>query len=261
MKKTVGYFHIALHLAKMSIADLINLALALVYDTDPDYTVHDYTQAQLAVLANTVRAELGTRLTAPAPTLTKQEQIDVDALSTAVLAIAGGVTIAANKKAKGNRTLFDIVLTRIGFHSAAAHAKHVRIFEVVSIGKGIWHIIAPVEKGMGRVTYTFQLSITTAIGVVPATWDIELSSSASEWYLSGLPLGKIFAIRYEAVIVPSHKKKAAATGGANTQRTVSKTSALHNTTTILPLNDKGKVQVTYGAPFYEFCNPIYMVVS
>ncbi|MHB8259927.1 MAG: hypothetical protein ACYDCN_09000 [Bacteroidia bacterium] len=184
----------------------------------------------------------------------------VDALSTAVIEIASGVTIAANKKAKGNRTLFDGVLTRIGFHSTALSKKHVRIFEVVSVGKGLWHIIAPVEKGMGRVTYTFQLGITTAIGVAPAVYDIELSSSSSEWYLSGLPLGKIFAIRYEAVIVPSHKKKAAITG-ANTQRTATKTSALHNTTTILPVNDKGKIQVTYGAPFYEFCNPIYMVVS
>ncbi|MHB8261557.1 MAG: hypothetical protein ACYDCN_14100 [Bacteroidia bacterium] len=260
MKKTVGYFHIALHLAKMSIADLINLALALVYDTDPDYTVHPLTQAQLAVLANTVRVEMGNRLTAPAPTLTKQEQIDVDVLSTAVIEIASGVTIAANKKAKGNRALFEMVVNRIGFHSVGAKAKHVRIFEVVSVGKGMWHIIAPVEKGMGKVTYTFQLGITTAIGVAPAVYSIELSSSASEWYLSGLPLNTIFAIRYEAVIVPSHRKKAAATG-ANTQRTVSKTSALHNTTTILPINDKGKVQVTYGAPFYEFCNPIYQVVS
>ncbi|MHB8401259.1 MAG: hypothetical protein ACYDCN_04510, partial [Bacteroidia bacterium] len=63
MKKTSGYFHIVLHLAKMSVADLVNLALALVYDTDPDYTVHPFTQAQLAVLANIVRTELGTRLT------------------------------------------------------------------------------------------------------------------------------------------------------------------------------------------------------
>ncbi|HEX7414886.1 MAG TPA: hypothetical protein VF411_12655 [Bacteroidia bacterium] len=260
MKKTLGYFHIVLHLTKISIADLINMALGLVYDTDLDYTVHPYTQAQLAALANTVRTEIGTRLTAPNPTLTKQEQIDVDALSTAIIEIASGVTIAANKKAKGNRTLFDIVVKRIGFTSAAARAKHVRIFEIVSVGKGIWHIIAPIEKGMGKITYVFQLGKTTAIGVSPTVYDIELSSTSPEFYLSGLPLGTIFAIRYEAVIVPSHKKKVV-TGGANTQRTVGQTSALHNTATVLPLNSKGKVQVTYGAPFYLFCNPIYMVVS
>src|ERR1035437_6232506 len=129
MKKTLGYFHIVLGLAKMSITDLINLALGLVYDTDIDYTVHPYTQAQLRALANTVQTELGTRLTTPNPTLTKQEQIDVDALSTAILAIVSGVTIAANKKAKGTRALFDIVVKRIGFTSSAARKKHVRIFE------------------------------------------------------------------------------------------------------------------------------------
>ncbi|MHB8259889.1 MAG: hypothetical protein ACYDEC_06430, partial [Bacteroidia bacterium] len=168
--------------------------------------------------------------------------------------------VAANKKAKGDRAVFDLVVNRIGFHPAAAHGKHVRIFEVRSVGKGMWHIIAPVEKGMGSVTYTFQLGITTAIGVLPAVFNIEVSLGNPEFFIDGLPLGKIFAIQYAATIIPSHKKTSAATG-PNTQRTATQTSGLHNMVTLLPVNKQGKLQLTYGVPFIKFSHPIYMAVS
>ncbi len=262
MKKTTGYFHLVLHLAKMSISDLVNLALGLVYDTDPDYTAHPYTQAQLAVLANKVRTDLGTRITAPNPTLTHQEQLDVDALSRAVLAISSGVTVAANNKAQGNRTLFTIVANRIGFHAAGAKAAHVRIFEAKSVAKGMLEFIGPVETGLGHPTYTFEYGITTAFGVLPTVWQPQISLSSADLYISGLPSGAIIAVRYAVTIVPPHKKTTSPTsGGFATARTVTQTAALNKMTTILPVNAKGKVQLVHGTVYYQFSDAIYQVVS
>ena len=262
MKKTTGYFHLVLHLAKMSIADLVNLALGLVYDTDPDYTVHPYTQAQLAVMANKVRTDLGSKITLPNPTLTHQEQLDVDALSRAVLAISSGVTVAGNNKAQGNRLLFAVVATRIGFHTAGAKATHVRIFEAKSVAKGMLEFIGPVETGLGHPTYTFQYGITTAFGVLPAVWQPQIALSTAELYMSGLPSGAIIAVRYAVTVIPSHKKATTTpSGGVPTQRTTTQKSALNKMTTILPVNAKGKVQLVHGTVYYQFSDAVYQVVS
>ncbi|MHB8259224.1 MAG: hypothetical protein ACYDCN_06135 [Bacteroidia bacterium] len=260
MKKTSGYFHIVLALGKMSIADLINLALALVYDTDPDYTVHKYTQAQLQAMALAVQTLLGNRLTDPHPTLTKQEQIAVDVLSRAILTVASQVTEAANEKAQGNRALFDIVVKRIGFNSAKAHGKHMRIWEITRVGKGLFHVIAPIEKGMGKPTYIFELAIASDIGAPVTTWTVRVELGNPEFYISGLPLKAVIAAHYAVTIIPSHKKKAATTG-ANTQRTVTQTAGLNKMITILPVNAHGKVLLTWGVPFIVFSDAIYIVVS
>jgi hypothetical protein len=221
----------------------------------------------LAVLANKVRTDMGTRLTAPNPTLTKQEQLDVDALSRAIITIASGVTLAANNKALGNRASFDVVVSRIGFKTAGAKAKHVRVFEVRSTAKGVWYILGPVEKGLGRVTYTFEMGICTALNVMPATWGNPISLPSPEFYIGTLPIGTIFAIRFAAVIVPAHKKATGGgtgTGGTSsvaTQRSVTQTTGAHAFVTVLPVNAQGKVYLTYGVPFIQFSDPIWVAAS
>jgi len=150
MNKTTGYYHIVLGLAKLTILEEVNLALGLVYATDPVYITPSITQVALRALATTVQSDLGTRITLPNPTLTITEKQDVDALSRGLLTVKSEVEVAVNKHALGNRNLFDIVVNRIGFNSAKAHASHVRIFESKSVGIGMIQIIAPVEHGLGH---------------------------------------------------------------------------------------------------------------
>ena len=263
MKKTSGYFHIVLALTKMSIADLISLAFGLIYDTDPDYTVHSYTQAQLRALATIVQTELGTRLTDPHPTLTHQEQIDVLVLTQALLAIKSEVTVAANKKAQGNAATFGIVVNRIGLHPAKAHAKHVRIFEEKAAGKGMIEFIGPIETGLGTPTYTFEYGIATTFGILSSViWQPQIALHSPELYMSGLPSGAIVALRYAVTIIPSHHKKPATTGTgtAATQKTVTQAAALNKMVSILPVNSKGKVQLVHGVPYIYFSDAVYIVV-
>jgi hypothetical protein len=260
MKKTSGYFHIVLALAKMSIANLINLAFGLIYDTDPDYTVHSYTQAQLRALATTVQNELGSRVTDPHPTLTHQEQIDVLALTQAILAIKSEVTVAANKKAQGNRATFEIVVNRIGLHPAKAHATHVRIFEEKVAGKGMLEFIGPIEKGLGMPTYTFEYGIAPSFGVLPTVWQPQIALHSSELYMTGLPSGSVVALRYAVTIIPSHHKKTASTGAA-TQKTVTQTAALNKMVRLLPVNKQGNVQLVHGVAYTHFSDAVYIVVS
>jgi len=122
----------------------------LVYATDPVYTTPSIPQTALRALATTVQSDLGTRITLPNPTLTITEKQDVDALSRGLLTVKSEVEVAVNKHALGNRNLFDIVVNRIGFNSAKAHASHVRIFESKSVGIGMIQIIAPVGHGLGH---------------------------------------------------------------------------------------------------------------
>ena len=263
MKKTVGYYHIVLALTKMSIADLINLAFGLIYDTDPDYTVHSYTQAQLRALATLVQTELGSRITHPHPTLTHQEQIDLLALTQALLAIKSEVTVAANKKAQGNRATFEIVVNRIGLHPAKAHAKHVRIFEEKAVGKGMLEFIGPVEKGLGTPTYIFEYGIAPSFGVLPTVWLPLIAIHSPELFMSGLPSGAVVALRYAVTIVPSHRKKPAntgTTGGTSTQKTVTQAAALNKMVSVLPVNKQGKVQLVHGVPYVYFSDAVYIVV-
>jgi hypothetical protein len=158
--------------------------------------------------------------------------------------------------------MFDIVVNRIGFKSAGAKAKHVRIFEVRSTAKGVWYIIGPIEKGLGRVTYVFEMGICTALGVMPTKWNDPISLPMPEFFIGTLPIGTIFAIRFAAVIVPTHKKKTGTTtGGVATAKTVGHATGAHTFVTVLPVNAQGKVYLTYGVPFIQFSDPIWVAAS
>jgi len=113
----------------------------------------------------------------------------------------------------------------------------------------------------GILTYIFQYGITTAFNVLPTVWQQSIPLSTSELFISGLPVGAVLAIQYAVIIVPSHKKTTAATGGLPTARTATQVSALNKMTTVLPVNKKGKVQLVHGVSFYHFSDAIYKVVS
>ncbi|MHB8260302.1 MAG: hypothetical protein ACYDCN_07215 [Bacteroidia bacterium] len=257
MKKLISYFNITLNLVKMSIADEVNLALALVFDTDPDYTVHLYTQAQLRALATTVQTELGNRITLPNPTLTHQEQLDVNALSVALNAVKFGVVIAANKKAQGNRAMFETVASRIGFHSSKAHAKHTRVVEFKHSEKGFFDFIVPSE-GHG-VTYIYMVGITPTMDVLALNFQ-QVPLDHAELIMGGYASGTIICVKYAVQKSPAHKK-ATTTTAMNTQRkAVAGTNAPSGVLTILPENSKGQVVLMQGVNYWHFSNAFYFRV-
>lgn len=267
MKKTSGYFHIVLNLSKMNIAAEVNLALGLNYSSDPDYTSPSIPQATLKALATTVQTELGTRLTSPDPVLTNTEKIDVDALTRAIFIVKGEVEIVANKKAMGNRAIFDKIINRIGLHGGKAHpGQHIHIFETRNAGKGMIEILTPVERKLGNATYLMRYGITTSLGVLPAAWEPLIPLGNPDVFVGGLPSASIIAVEYAIVIIPPHKKTGGGTGsgtgttisGPSTQKVAANKNKM---VSILPVNSKGKVVITHGTAFYFFSDPIYIVVT
>jgi hypothetical protein len=254
-----------LGLTKMSIASEVNLALGLDYDADPDYINPSVTQAAIRTLAQAVQTDLGARLTDPKPELTATQKQDVDALSRAIITVKSEVEIVANKKALGNRNVFDAIVHRIGFNPAKPHSAHVRVFETKTAGKGMIEITGSVEKALGNATYIFRYGITTAFNVLPAVWEPQIPLGNADVFINGLPSASIVAAQYAVVIIPSNKKTGGGTGSGTggtlaSQKTAAQTKALTKSTTILPVNSKGKVQLTHGTVFYNFSDVIYIVV-
>ncbi len=257
MKKLVSYFHIVLGLDKMTLAELISFVLGIKLTGDPDAVAPPYTQAQLQTLANKVQTDLGTRITAPNPTLTAAQQIDVDALSRALLAVMYYVEQVANAHTPGNRAQFETICRRIGFNPRGANAKHIRIFEAKPNGAGSFIIIAPSAGAGKHAVYVFQLGITTAKDVLPTTWQDMLPVPVTELVVTNAPSGSIIAIHYAEVVVPSHKKTGGTTG--TTTITPPATGRIRPTNS-LSVNKSGKVTYAYGTPFIHYSDVIYVVV-
>ena len=269
MKKTSGYFHIVLGLNKMSISAEVNLLMGLNYATDSVYISPSIPQATARGYATTVQTDLGTRLTAPNPTLTNTEKQDVDAMTRALLTIKSEAEVAANKYAQGNRAKFDMVISRIGFTSAKNKGgSHVHIFESKIAGKGMIEITGPSESKLGNATYIFRYNITTAIGTVPTTWLDMIALGKPDVFIQNLPIGTILAIQIAIVVIPSHKKTTGGTGsGTGTTpppasgRAGAAKAATSNYVTVLPVNAKGKTLLTHGVPFYHFSDTIFIGIS
>src|ERR1700752_2516170 len=162
MKKLVSYFHIALYLSKMTIAELVSFVLGLKLTGDPDAIAPPFIQAQLQTLANKVLTDLGNRITSPNPSLTASQQSDVDALCRALLAVKNYVEQVANAHTPGSRAVFETIVRRIGFLQQTARATHTRIFEVKPTGSGSFVIIVPAAGKNAHASYVFQLGVTTA---------------------------------------------------------------------------------------------------
>lgn len=260
MKKTSGYFHLALNLQLHTIGEECDLAFGLNYATDPQVTGVPVTQAALQALANTVRLDLGSRLTDPHPTLTKTEQLHVDALSRALLGVASDISRQANNFALGNRAIYETILRRIGFTPSKPHAKHVRVFTIKTTAKGTIEIIVPAEKGLGRVVYYFEYGLTAAEHVLPTTWEKPIPLPITGFYVTGIASGAIVAVHYAVIVVPPHRAKTPS-APASSSKTVAPIATPNKMISILPVNAKGKVTIVHRSSFITFSDVIYIIVS
>ena len=251
MKKLISYYHLVLNLHKMTINEEVILGLGIRLTGDPDATAPPYTQVQLQTLGTTVQTDLGNRITDPHVTLTDQEQIDVDALSRALIAVKNYVEQVANAKAKGNRAVFDTIANRIGITSKQPHKQHPRVFESLTAEAGSFHVRVPSEgtKGQG-ITYYFDYGITTAKNVMPAIWQKSIALPVTELIVTGLPSGTIIGLRYAALLHPQHTTKSDA-----------KALPASNVSVAVPVNKAGKVSLTHGIDFLHYSDIIYITIT
>jgi hypothetical protein len=249
MKKAVGYFHIVLHLEKLTLDEEVTLAMGIKLNGDPDATNPPFTQAQLQALAATVQTDLGGNVTGRTKTLTAKQQQDVDALTRAIKADAGYVETVANAKANGNRSIFEQVVTRIGFAAQDSAEVHPRVFESLKSDPGSFHVRVPSEGEHG-ITYVFRYGITTASGVLPTTWQPNIPLSVVDLIVTGIPSGSIVAVEYAVVQHPPHSTaKSPKAAPATTNKAVN----------VPPVNKQGKVTLVHGTTFLQFSDAIYIV--
>jgi len=248
MKKLIGYFHIVLNLVRMTIAELVAFANGLKTTGDPDATTPPYTDAQIQALTATVQTDLGARVTDPNPKLTALEQQHVDALSRALIANKNYVEMVANKKAAGNRSVFDQICKRIGFLTKKIHSMHQRTFESLRAEPGSFHVRIPAES-KGHITNVFEYGVATAKDVIPATWEKQIALPVTELIVTGLPSGTIIGIRYAVVLPPSH-----------TGKTEVKIAPLSKVASVLPINKNRKVSIAHRSEYLHFSDVLYIVI-
>ena len=248
MKKLIGYFHVVLNLGKVTVAELVAFASGLKTTGDPDATTPPYTDAQIQALADTVQSDLGTRITDPNPKLTALEQQHVDALSRALIANKNYVEMVANKKAAGNRAVFDQICKRIGFLTKKVSTKHQRVFESLRAEQGCFHVRVPSES-KGHITNVFEYGITTAKDVMPATWEKQIALPVTELIVTGLKSGTIIGIRYAVVLPPSH-----------TGKTDVKIAPLSKVASTLPINKNRKISIAHGSDYLHFSDVLYIII-
>jgi hypothetical protein len=260
MKKTSGYFHLALNLHLMNIGEECDLIMGLDYATNTQIVNVPLSQSALQALATTVRGDLGSRVTDPHPTLTKLEQQHVDAMTRALLGVTSDIVRQANNIALGNRTVFETLLRGIGLHPAQLKAKHPRIFATKSTAKGTIEVLVPVEKGLGKPIYYYEYGITTAEHVLPATWEKPIPLPVTEFFLSGIPSGSIVAVHYAVLVVPPHRAKTSTTA-ASSSKSILPPATPNKMVTVLPVNAKGKISLVHRTAFFTFSDVIYVIVS
>jgi hypothetical protein len=107
------------------------------------------------------------------------------------------------------------------------------------------------------VIYIYEFGFTTAENIMPANWLPVIPLDLAELIMIGFKSGDIIAMHYAVQKSPSRKKpKTAVT--ANTVKTdVDKTIKPSGVLNILPVNNKGKVVLTYGATYWHFSNVMY----
>jgi hypothetical protein len=257
MKKLTAYFHIVLYFSKMTINDIIKLAMGIKTMGDPDVTFVSYTDAQLKTLAQTVLTDLGSRVTDPHPTLTHQQEIDVNALCVAIMAVKGDVERQANAKAKGDRSAFDIIVNRIGMHGSKPHNKHTRIAEFLPSEKGCFCFRVPAEGIKGEdVIYIYEFGVTNTYGVIPASWENAIALQYVELTMSGLPSGTVIGMRYAAQLASLTGKRGTktTTSGAATAKSIVTPSSI---AVRLPINKEGKVSLVYKTSYLHFSDVMY----
>jgi len=232
----------------MTIAELVTFASGLKTTGDPDATTPPFTDAQVQALSATVQTDIGTRITDPNPKLTALQQQHVDALSRAIIANKNYVEMMANKKAAGNRAVFDQICKRIGFATKKETTRHQRVFESLRSEPGSVHVRIPSEC-RGHITNVFEYGLTTTKGVIPASWEKSIPLPVTELIITGLSSGTIVGFRYAVILPPSH-----------TNKTDTKVAPISKVANALPINANGKISLTYKSDFLHYSDVMYIVV-
>jgi len=254
MKKVVNYFHITLGITLITIDELITFAFGIKTTGDPDILHPSYTDLQIQALATAVQTDLGTRATEPNPTLTRQEQLDVDALSRAIISVKSDVEVGANKKAQGNKVIFDLIVTRTGFGPRADYHRRARLFEFVPSEPNSFHIHVPGEED-GPHTYYYKYGITTAFYIQPKLWEPRIAYPVTDFIVNGIPAGTIIAVQYAVLARPKHNKRS-----KKLSAPPDVDNGLTKMLTIPTVNDKGKIVITHRVEFLNWSDVIYYMI-
>jgi len=237
----------------MTVSEIIGFAVGIKTTGDVDIITVTYTDIEIQAMANKVLAEVGNRRNDPHPALTKQEQQDFDTLCRAIVAVKGDVEQQANKKANGNRTIFETIVRRVGFLPKGIGKKHQRVFESKTSEKGSFHVGVPSE---GRnCTYVFQYGITPTVGVMPLTWSDFIPIPTTELIVNGLKSGDIVGVNYAVVMHPTLSKKA-----ITEPAQVNPVSAKSKVVSSLPINKFGKISITHNVSLLNFSDVIYIII-
>jgi len=255
MKKLLSYFHIVLKFGEMTISDLISFAYGIKTTGNPVIPHPSFTDQQIQDLASTVQTDIGTRASQPNPSLTATEQQDVDELSRAVVSVKSDVEIAANNKARGNRTIFDEIVRSTGFMPKALYSAHKRVFESLPSEANSFHVRVP-SAGNGHYTYYYEFGFTTAIDTPPEKLFPVIALPVTELIINGLNGNTIIGIHYSVVHHPKHTKKT-----ANNIPQPDTDRAINKVVTSLLLNSKGKVVVNMQSSFMHYSDFIYIEIS
>lgn len=254
MKKLIKYFHITLGLNKISVDEETTFAYGIKTAGDPDVTNPSYTDTELQALADKVRNDAALRATAPAKTLTASEQQHLDALSRALVSVKNDVETIANKKAQGNKAIFDQIVTRIGFGPKSDYSRRPRAFEFLNSDSGCFHARVPMAA-KGTITYIYRYGITSAVNTPPSIWEDTIALSVTELIVSGIKSGTIVGVQYAALQSPRHTKK------ANTQNQPPATDSGSSQILTTPmLNDKGKVVIPHRSSYLEWSEILYFII-
>jgi len=234
----------------MKVAEETAFAMGIKLTGDPDATNPPFNQSQLQTLASNVQSDLSNRLTDPHPTLTVQQQQDVDALSRALVAVKNYVEQVANAKAKGNRAIFETIADRIGFASKQTVTRHQRIFEALPAEQGSFHIHVPSEGSKGQgVTFTYEYGFTNAKNVPPTAWQKSISLPVADLIVTGLPSGSLIGIHYAAILHPQH-----------TAQSDAKALPTSKVAVMTPANKAGKATLAHGVDYLHFSDIIYLLI-
>ena len=146
MKKTIAYLQIALHFAKMNVAELLTFASSILLNhaADPDVVIDEDDVTALEGEIGALNITVVARETDKSGELTITEGLQATAILIRLTTIAGSVEKQANEIEPGNIVRAQLAYTRIGFVAKKAPTAAERFFEVFKtlIGKAFIRIKA-----------------------------------------------------------------------------------------------------------------------
>jgi len=255
MKKMVNYFHIVLNLGKLTISELISLAYGIKTTGNTHLPHMPHSDGDLQAQALVVQNEIGSRASDPHPSLTKQEQQDVDKLSRWIVADTHYIQDAGNDLAQGERMVFDEFISDCGLTPKGPAKKHQRVAESLPAEAGSFHFRVPSE-GKSNIVYNYEYGVVQSKGLIPETVEKPIPLSVTEVIVNGFTKDCWIAIHYTAIKHPKHTKATSANINLPDMD-----RAIHKVLTIHKLNTKGTVVITHQVAYMLFSDWIYIHVT